>query len=54
MIMPFKRLLDRHVDKQGIKGCGACADKDDSFNLVLCSVQTLWTEGPVAVLFYYN
>lgn len=43
----FRRLLDRHMDMQGIDHVQA-----DELILASCLAQTLWAEGPVAVLSY--
>lgn len=37
---------------QGLEGYGSSAGRRDLFNLSSCSAQSLWTEGPVPVLFY--
>lgn len=43
----FRRLLDRHMDMQGMDHVQA-----DELILASCLAQTLWAEGPVAVLSY--
>lgn len=50
IIMAFKRLLDRHLNKRKMEGHGSCTGRRDSFNLPSCSAKTLWSKGPVHVL----
>lgn len=50
MIVVFKRLVDKHMDMQGLEGDGLCAGRQD-LCFASCSAETLWAEGPAPVMY---